>query len=461
MKIADVTRTIRERRKLFLRALAVAAVLGAVAAFFLESRFVATSSVLMVSETSPSATTVPADGATKPILSTDLPYLATTPAVVEALARDLAIPDDMMSLEKLKHHIKATLSTPPSPLVQSPGAILVLAFKGSSPEQAVNGANDLAREVTSFYRDRATVRFRLLIANLKGQLTARRRVISGIEARLQRLSAAHPFLGDKFEETSLGAQYDKLQAQQAELAATARSDAAAAAIVDQRPGEVTLAARHDLFEADPTLKTLRQQYAHDVGQLSLAKAQYNGNYPGLPELEHTVAADRRAVDRQLAALQHEQPVAGSIAFANALDETNRAQSIAVSDTAKLHALDSVLNTMQRRLDASRDAVAEFDDLQRQHDVEATAYAALEARLTDATGSAAEAASIGSTTVLDQADYAKPVPYTIPLVRVGLVLLLSLAVAVGVVLLAERLDRRLRTITFIEKTYGIPVVATLN
>ena len=127
MNLSSYVGMIRQRRALFLRIFAAAAVVLAIAAVFVEAGFVATSSVLLVAE-APSTSAVGADSATKPILSADLPFLATTPAVLAAVARDLGLPTTMRSLDKLRHRIKPALSSPPAPISQAPGALLVISF---------------------------------------------------------------------------------------------------------------------------------------------------------------------------------------------------------------------------------------------------------------------------------------------------------------------------------------------
>jgi uncharacterized protein involved in exopolysaccharide biosynthesis len=173
-----------------------------------------------------------------------------------------------------------------------------------------------------------------------------------------------------------------------------------------------------------------------------------------------VAADGAAVDAHIATLEKTQPIAASLAYANAQGDANHARSIAASDEAKLTALDRVLRATQSRLKAARAATSAFDELSRQHEVQAASYTALAARLTEASGNAAEAGSVGSAMTLDRAIYARPVPYSLPIVRAALVMLLSIGFAIAGILLVERFDRRLRAVT-IERIYGLPVVATLS
>jgi hypothetical protein len=186
------------RRRLLLGAVLLAgAVPGAFFAAWVQPRFAAQASVLMVAEPVPPGFNQPPQMATKPILSTDLPLLATTPTVLLRVARDLRLPASSADLDRLQHRIKARVSPSSSPSGLSSAGVLVVTFVAPAAAEAVAGANAAATEITEFYRESATRRFSALIDDLQRQVQAREREARSLDLQLQRATAADPFLDAK------------------------------------------------------------------------------------------------------------------------------------------------------------------------------------------------------------------------------------------------------------------------
>jgi hypothetical protein len=461
MKVAQIKDVLIRRWRPFAVAFLVAAiVLNAIAVLVVPTEYAAESSVLMAAggdHDTPSDAT----SATKPILSADLPYLATTATVLANVARDIGWPRDPRALLRLMHHIKANLSAPPAGAIAlAPGAIVVIRFTGLSSADSAAGANAVAEEMTRFYHDRATERFSVLTADLQQQVNARRARINRVDSEIQRLTAAAPYLATHDDTHSLSAEYQTLAQERAEVEATAKGEAAAAAVTSRRPAEAELAARRQITESDPAYRDVADQFGHDFARLATVQAEYSGAYPGLPELRHTVAGERQAVQGRRSALQ-QKPPALDTGYAAALGEVTRAQSLAAGDAAKLEGLNQVLGQTQDQLNAGKLLASRFDDLQRERDVQTSAYGVLSARLAEARADQAQAGSIGSVSVLDRAAYGKPVFYTVLPVRIGLALLLALCIAFATIFWLDRREYRMWSVTIVENVYGAPIVATLN
>jgi len=461
MRLAQVKDVLVRRRRPFAVAFLVAAlVLDALAVLVVPTEYAAQSSVLMAAG-GDHDTPADATSSTKPILSADLPYLATTPTVLTNVARDIGWGQDPHALLRLMHHIKANLSAPPAGAIAlSPGAIVVIRFTGLSSADSAAGANAVADEMTRFYHDRATARFRVLTADLQQQVEARRARINRVDTEIQRLTAAAPYLAAHDDAHSLSAQYQTLAEERAEVEAVAKGEAAAASVTNRRPAEAELAARREITESDPAYRDVVDQFGRDFARLAAVQSQYSDAYPGLPELRHTVAGERSAVQGRRAILQ-QKPPALDTGYAAALGEATRAQSVAAGDAAKLQGLNQVLRETQAELNTGKTLASRFDDLQRERDVQTSAYGVLSSRLAEARADQAQAGSIGSVSVLDRAPYGKPVFYTVLPVRIALALLLSLCIAFAMILWLDRREYRMWSVTIVETVYGAPVVATLS
>lgn len=460
MTLARARDIVSHRRRAFAYAFIAAFVASLVVAVIVKTQYAAQSSILMAAGGDHDA---PADAtsSTKPILSADLPFLATTPSVLAAVAGDIGEPKDPISLQSLQRRIKANLSAPPAgAFAQAPGAIVVVKFTAPSAEESIAGANAVASEMARFYRDRATFRFRLLTRDLQRQVDGRRRKVDGIERELQQLTATAPYLATKDDERSLSAEFQTLAAERAEVEATAKGDAAAAEVASRRPSEAADAARREITESDPAFHNVAAQFGTDYAQLTAVRAQYSRSYPGLPELEHTVARERVAVQDRKHTLLQLSPTLNP-GYAAALGEANHAASVAAGDAAKLLAVGAALREMRSQLSASQSAAVRFNDLKRDRDVQTAAYSALSARLAEARADEAQAGSVGSVSVFDPAAYGKPVIYTTLPMRIVLAIVASLFIAFVAVWWIERTDYRLHSISIIETVYGAPIVATLN
>jgi len=461
MTLEHIVEAIWRRRLVLCVALVAGAVLSFATIRLVPSKYTAQSSVLMAAEQ-----TVPSDpqagrSPIKPILSSDLPMLATTPTVLSRLAKDLGLQPTPDVLQHLQRRIKARLSVTTSlPSGEPAAGVLMTTFAAPSEAEALHGANALAQEITTFYRDNSTSRFTALIADLETQLDRRRARLRTIDVRINRIVTANPWLDPRAGSAALAAHYQQLAAERAETLATLASDEAAARTYGRRPAESAAAAHRDITESDPTFHNLRDQYARDYAQMVRLRGQYSSAYPGLSEIEGSVANERAAMLAQERKLRGLSPAASPI-YVGALDEKTKADSSAAADVAKLRGYDALVGETGAGIQQSQRAATEVVALQRERDAATSAFGVISSRLAEAVADKAEAGSVGSVNVLDQAAYAKPAVYMWPLVVTAFVIVMALAIAAATLVALEKLDRRFHTTTIIEGVYGIPVVATLK
>jgi capsular polysaccharide biosynthesis protein len=457
MTIRELTDLFVRRRFVLLGTLLLGVVLTILLLAILHPTYTAQSSVLMVAQNAGGSNASPSP--IEPILTSDLPLLATTPTVLERLAKDLHLRADARGIDVLTKRIKAHLATASSELGGTQdGGVLILTYQGPSEHEAVSGANELASEITNFYRDNATQRFSILIADLNQQMKLRRATTSALDQDIQKVLSDTPYLDTKDGSNALDTQYIKLSADRIDAAALASGDAEASAVTNRRPTEVSAAAHRDITETNPAYHDLRDQYARDLAKATSVQGGYSDAYPGLSEVQHDLAAEKHAMLAQEGQLRSLPPNASPL-YANALGESNKARAIASGDAAHLRSIDSALATTRAQIDVAKSAGVRLATLQRDREVATTAYTVLATRLAEAVASKAEVGSVGSVIVLDDARFAKRSGNLVFASFVGFLL----AVFAGLVTIAllEILDRRLRDKDTIERIYGIPVIGAVG
>jgi uncharacterized protein involved in exopolysaccharide biosynthesis len=456
-----LTAVLERRRTLALTGTAVGAAISILVATHVEPKYTAQASILMVAEPVAQAANAPPQTSLKPILSSDLPFLATTATVLSRVARDLGIAPTDRNIDRLAHSIKARVSSAAtSPMGQTSAGLLVVAFSAPSAARAIAGANAAGKEITGFYQERATSRFKVLIADLKSQLADRKTTLHAIDLELQGAVAADPFFNPKDSGSGLGDRYQKLISDRDEALTSLQSDKTLARAANARVAEVLPLADREILDKDPTYAALRDHQAKDAAQLSLLKSQFSARYPGLVELQHTVDNENTAVVRRTHELLS-LPPRESLTYSTARAEADRSEAAVASDEAEIAALDGSIQESARRLATDTGAAARVASLQIEREAVASSFGTIAGRLAQAVADEAEAASVGSVNMLDRAQFAKAALYTNVKVLVLLSVLATMAFAAAVVYLAEMLDQRMHADLVVENVYGVPVIATLR
>jgi capsular polysaccharide biosynthesis protein len=430
---------------------------GVAAALFLATsahpKYTATTSILMVAGSADEATSQEMTTSTKPLLSADLPSLATGATVLSRLRNALK---ETTPLETLRARIRAKVS--------SESTIMQVDYTAKAPDKAVDGANKLGTEIIRFYRELATTRFDSLIGDLNSQLAARRSELARLDGELADTSRQYPFIDVKqpgssdYGSQSVYQRLISLRAARDDLQVSLQGDTATAKASNKLIDNSVPLAIRDLVQSDLVFTHQQEQYAKDVAEYKRLSAYGSDRYPGLVELRRTVMREAISVQqaRQRAA---SAALAGNSAYASALDARTRAQIQVSSDAAKVAAEDKTLNLLQAQI--SRKGIATYvARIRRDHDNSEAAYSILAGRLAKAIADRAEAASTGSVIVLDRARFASTSAAISGSIAAGAILFLSIWLALTAAMVIDGSQERFRYNVTIEKVYGAPVIGSV-
>jgi capsular polysaccharide biosynthesis protein len=376
---------------------------GSVAAFFVlvssHPKYTATATVLMVPQATGADPSLSATSAT-PVLSTDLPSLATNPTVLSRFRDDMG---ELADIDELRAHISAKVNVPSS--------IMPVQYTAKERDAAVRGANTLSDEVVRFYREIATARFDSLITDFNSQLATRRTELARLDGQLATAAKTYPYIDVAAPgESASGSDsvYGRLIAIQAErdtLGASVSADAAAAQATALLIRNATPLAERDVVNADSTYLSVREQYAKDFGSLQKLGAFGSERYPGIVELRATVAREAAMVAAARKQALSVGP-ASNATYVAALDAKVTADALLASDRAKLQAHDAELAQLHGQIGHGSIAT-DVARIRRDHGSAEAAYAIIAARLAKTIADRSEAASTGSVIVFARAQSASP------------------------------------------------------
>lgn len=438
-------------------AVGVVLVLGAILASVLVMRtpptYTASSSVLMVPAASNDNSGNPVT-TTRPLLSDDLPLLVQTMGVLQRVSQDMG---GSLGPDALFHRIRTQ--------VYQSSNVMTIRFFGTTPKQAVRGANAVADEVVGQYRTIATSRYDTLAADIKRQLDRRRSDLQRLDADLQKAAVTYPYVQDvdvpsSAQGVSVNTRLGQLQSERDELAAKLSGDTAQAGVTSQRESDVTPLARAQAANGDPVYRNLRERYGRDAATFSHEKTEFASGYPGLAELQDIVNREHAA----LSGLEQHiigQSLTATQPYADALADENRATSLVANDRAKLDQLDKTIAEAKAELSGSSSARTTISALRRERQSAEAAYQLLSTRLITTLADRAAAASTGSVMVFDHASYAAPSPYTRPVLVTTAVMIVAVWIAISLAFVLEGLARRFRTPLAIERIYGAPVLGVVR
>jgi capsular polysaccharide biosynthesis protein len=428
-----------------------AALLALAVVIFRPPKFSATTTVLMVAEPASQDPKVPSSS-TKPLLSNDLPSLATETTVLLRVRDDLG---DNVPIDTIRSRISAR--------VTADSGIMPVSYTDTTPPRAIQGANAVGAEVTRFYREIATTRFDALIKDLGNQLVGRRVQLTRLDNELSASARLYPYIdAGATNSAEAGSVYQRLITLRAEraqdegtIAADARlADATLSTVDNARP----LAAR-DLADSDPAYKHIREQYATDFAELKRLSSFGTARYPGLIQLRETVAREAQEVD----AARH-RAYAGSLAanpaYAAALDTVAKSRGQLAADRARLQTVEQELATLHAQIGGGRIA-SDVARTRRDRDNAEAAYATIANRLASTIADRAEAASVGSVTVVDRALFAKPAAFTSGRVIAIAIMVLAVWLAITLAVMLDEAREPFRDDETVEAVYGIPVIGAVS
>jgi capsular polysaccharide biosynthesis protein len=419
-------------------------------------QYVANSAVILTSQadetqagstgSSPSGSSTVAAGLS--MQPSDLPLLIQSENVLSGVASDMG---SRSPVDVLRRQIKAHVGLQ--------NDIMPIEFSAPSPEQAVQGANDVADELTRYYRTIATSRFSKLIIDLQRQIKVKQATLAGLDAGLEQTIARDPDVAAK-EPSVMSAQFATLQSQRDQLAAAAKGDAEIATYGTRLTNETLPLAHQEIGNQDPAYVALHTQYAKDSAELARVKVAYSSLYPGLPELQDQVNREAQQVAAFQQRIGRATPLQ-SESYNQALKSQLQAQGQQLADQARIAQIDHQIESLRQTVTARMPSSVKAASLRRERDSADAALSALQARLAEADADRAVAGSLGSIAVISRAASASLSTWSKPKVVIIGALVAAFWFALALIALLEHFDRRLQSRRQIEAAYGVPMIATVG
>lgn len=422
------------RRVVLMVTFALALFILPFALVFLKPTYVATAHVVMI-------------GKDAMIPSGDMATFATSPTVLERVARRYKLGDD---LSELSSRVDAKVSMRSN--------VMPISYRNKDRKLALQVTNALADETVAYYREMSGGQYDRMIAFLQSSAQRDIAQIRAADVALQQAAQQDTFVGADSALESITARINDLQSQRASAYATMVSDEAIADAHSAQPGEITGIVKQEVLAGNPYVAALRAGQAHDAAQLELQRSQFTDRFPGLPGLEDQVDREKSVLTAAEASALADAP-SSSASYATVVLAKRNAQAVAAGDRARVAAIDGEISDAQQHLRDLPGTGSTVNVLRAQRDAAKASYAMAIARLTETQANQAAAATIGSVALLDHAVDAAPRIPRIAMDCIVAFLLIALTITIG--FLVDILDPALRSPEAVEKLYGIPVIGNLG
>ena len=428
------------RRWVVIGVTAVGLLIAAIAFLLTPTPYAATTTVLLVDQTS---------GRDPSMAAIDMPVLVKSTTVIERAERAIGIKYPLPS-------VVADLSAK----VQYGSNVMPIIYKNSNPRIAVAFANALADQLSLYYRQISTTRYDASATYLNDALHKQKQHLADLDRALQTAAVKDPYLDQLDATQSLAAQLVLLQGQRstAEAALTGHQAIAGSAVEGMQ--SVVPVAKAEILKDDTGLKKLSDQAGSDSAQLTIDRAQYSDSFPGLPGLEEKVRVESQALD-VAKNVRSGSGLEASPSYVSALATKSRSQAAVKQDQATLHSLDRAIEQVQDHLAGVPSKGVALAALRRDRDASSIAYGSLYTRLQTTLASQATSSSLGSIQVIDRAEAAYNALAKIFFLLIGGAIFGSLAIGITAAFFLEILDKRLRTSNDVEEIFGIPVLASVR
>jgi uncharacterized protein involved in exopolysaccharide biosynthesis len=428
-----------------------AASLGAMT--FTHPKYTATTSVLMVPDSSQASSILGMSSGTQPLRPADLPSIATDPTVLVRFAADIG---ETSPIDKLRLHIRAKVS--------SDSTIMPVEYTAQSRDKAIAGANTLCDEIVRFYRDVATNRFDALIVDLNGQLSERRNELTKLDSKLAMAAQSYPYVdvsvpgAPAIPAGSVFGRLVEIRTERDALGAEMKADAAAARDTSRLIGDASPLAERDVVNNDTAYRNLRDQHAKDLATLKHISAFAGVRYPGLTELRTMVAHEAAMVAAERRNAASAGPASNPV-YVAALDSQVKADALYAGDRAKWEAFNAQLEQLNSQMGA-RNLATDVARIRRDRSTIETAYATIAERLAKAIADRTEAASTGSVIILDRARSAQQAVFASGgVIAVGILFLTGwLAVTLAVMIDGPR--ERFNDAHIVQVVYGTTLIGSV-
>jgi uncharacterized protein involved in exopolysaccharide biosynthesis len=414
-------------------------VVASIAFFLTPKQYQATSQVMIVGQNA---------GRDPSMMSGDMPALALSTTVLEAVRRDLG---SSLSLDNLAGKITAKISFGSD--------VMPITYLDGHRASAVKGANAVADELSLYYRQISASRYTSLEKYLTKELASKRSQLENLDRKLQLAAVRDPYEADANASTAIGGQILQLDQQRDAAQATLVGDQAQAAAQARYMAQLAPIVAQEKANSDPAYVHIRDQQANDAAALQITKSQYSRSYPGMPGLRDKVQREAAA----LAAAQHAavtSPASTSSSYVTAFADKGKVEAALAADQARVSTLTQQIATAQAHLSALPGSGVQVSALRRDRDAADAQYQSLSTKLADTLAAEAEAASVGSVAVIDRAGVAQPAIGKHASMLIGGAIVGFLVLGVTLAFLLELTDDRIRTIGGVETLYGRSVLATV-
>jgi uncharacterized protein involved in exopolysaccharide biosynthesis len=445
MSFNEVLRIIASRR------LSVLAVLlaGAVAAFagwrLAKPSFAATATVMMNAGES-QGTSVASGG----FLGTDMPSLLLSDTVLSKFIRQEHLQD--VTLKDLRKAIDAQ--------IMPESGIMPITYRAPTHAAAIQGANALADDLHSYYREIATRRYDDLSSYLSTALAGERAKIEDADRKLQTLVASDPYFTQQEASQAIGAQLLALNQQRDAVDATMQSHAIAATMAGRRMTDLMPTVQSEKRANDPAYSALATQVAKDKTAETVLAAQYTHQYAGIQSMQDQIARSNGVLEAERKRVDTEDP-GNSATYGQLLRDRDVADATVSADRAQIAAIDAQIEAAESHLAKLPGLGVRVAALRQDRDAANTAYQILAEQRTLTLSQQAQDAALSSVTIVDRASNAEAAlgkaQLLIPIAALLGFVVLAFALPFGLELVDERLQRRVT----IEALYGRPLIGTVR
>lgn len=441
MQFGDAYRIITARLNVVIAVMLV----GVVAAFIgwrlSKPTYAATATVMM-----DSTSTLGSSVSNGSFLGSDMPALLLGDTILSRFVAQQRL--EPIALKDLRKSIVAD--------VNIDSALMPITYHARTARAAVDGANGLAADLHSYYREIATRRYDDLAAYLSTALDGEQTKIQAADRQLGKLVASDPYLTQSDAAQAIGAQLLALDQQRDAIQATMQSQAVAADLAGKRIGDLRPTIDSELRNADVNYSTLAAQIAKDQTAQVILQSQYTNKYNGILSLRDQIARSNAVLAQERARVEAENP-GNSPTYGALLRDRDNANAIYVGDQAQLAAIERQIEAAESHLSSLPNVGVRIAAIRRDRDAANSAYQILAEQRTLTLSQQAQAAALGSITIVDRATVAEPsigkLALLVPVAAFLAFVVLALALPFGI----ELADARLRGRVTIETLYGRPLI----
>jgi uncharacterized protein involved in exopolysaccharide biosynthesis len=441
MQFSDAYRIIKDRLPVVIAVMLVGVVAAFVGWKLSKPTYAATATVMMDS-TSSLGTTV-SNGS---FLGNDMPSLLLGDDILTRFVGQQHL--GYIPFKNLRKTIEADV-TPDS-------ALMPITYHAATPQSAVSGANTLADDLHSYYREISTRRYDDLASYLNTALDGEQRKIEAADRRLAKLMARDPYLTQSDAAQAIGAQLLALDQQRDAVDATMQSHAVAAELAQQRIGDLRPTIQSELRAADVNYSALAAQVAKDRSAEAILQAQYTNKYNGIQSLHDQIVRSNSVLEQERIRAESTDP-GNSPTYGELIKDRDTASAIYAGDQAQLAAIERQVESTEAHLAALPNVGVTISAIRRDRDAANTAYQILAEQRTLTLSEQAQSAALGSITIVDRAAVAErsigKLQLLVPVAAFLAFVVLALALPFALELADERLRRRVT----IEALYGRPLI----